>query len=420
MKTLHNICESIALIVPSFGVHFRQLGDIAILLTVLTACTVVGSLSGCATVESDWESARQVNSRSAYADFIQKHPETTRALEAKKIIEDSDWQRVRSADSIAAYKDFLTHHPKSQYVPTALQRIAEMEEAIVKQKKQEEKAFLEAARADDKEAYKEFLDRFPSGAHASEARDRFSDLEELRLHAGYWQVQVKRADIVKEVQGYRAPQGSCLLSLTLSIWFKGPDNYFPIPEVRRQWAQFHTLSSHQVTYAAPPGLLPNRGSPAFLPNIEFVLSDGKGEVYALFTTLRNALLPSTPDQNTPSFVPRIVSDGAIGVVFVPVERGVSLDQPWSISRILYVSPTESAIQLQGPPITLEGSGLIQKDPEYANGEIVRWRHEAWTTARLHAGSRLEDIWIYQIPSNTKEVRFGLKGYWSVKVEIAGN
>lgn len=78
-----------------------------------------------------------------------------------------DWEAARLTDTRQAYADFLEAHPQSAYTERAQTRIAELER---------EAAWMDAQQAATATAYSEFLDRYPDGAHSRDAQQRIDDL----------------------------------------------------------------------------------------------------------------------------------------------------------------------------------------------------------------------------------------------------
>ena len=104
----------------------KQNNHKSLLLVIAMISLLVGQLLflvGCATPKKDWEKAQRLNTIEAYEEFLQKHPDSEFAYEAKHKIEELAWEKVRQKDSINAYENFLQKYPKSKFVTEARHRI---------------------------------------------------------------------------------------------------------------------------------------------------------------------------------------------------------------------------------------------------------------------------------------------------------
>jgi cell division septation protein DedD len=87
-------------------------------LVVVTIATCVG-LSGCSRESRDWRSAQAADSLESYDHFLELHPDSELAAQARarllQLTEERDWQRASSGDTADAYKQFLNQHPSGKY-----------------------------------------------------------------------------------------------------------------------------------------------------------------------------------------------------------------------------------------------------------------------------------------------------------------
>ena len=90
-------------------------GAIAVCLLLLA--------SGCSREQQDWRSAEAADTIEGYGQFIQRHPESELATQARTRVaqlgEDRDWQHAGSADTVAAYRDFIAQHPNGKWAQEA-------------------------------------------------------------------------------------------------------------------------------------------------------------------------------------------------------------------------------------------------------------------------------------------------------------
>jgi len=84
-------------------------------------------VAGCSREQQDWRSAEAADSIEGYGQFIQRHPESELATQARTRVaqlgEDRDWQHAGSADTVDAYRDFITQHPNGKWAQEARIRI---------------------------------------------------------------------------------------------------------------------------------------------------------------------------------------------------------------------------------------------------------------------------------------------------------
>jgi SPOR domain len=83
--------------------------------------------TGCSREQQDWRSAEAADTIEGYGQFIQRHPESELATQARTRVvqlgEDRDWQHAGSADSVEAYREFIAQHPNGKWAQEARIRI---------------------------------------------------------------------------------------------------------------------------------------------------------------------------------------------------------------------------------------------------------------------------------------------------------
>jgi cell division septation protein DedD len=88
---------------------------------------VVAALGACSREQQDWRSAEASDTVDGYGQFLQRHPDSELATEARtrvaQLSEDLEWQRAGSADNADAYKQFLAQHPNGKWAQEARIRI---------------------------------------------------------------------------------------------------------------------------------------------------------------------------------------------------------------------------------------------------------------------------------------------------------
>src|ERR1700733_5705673 len=83
----------------------------------------VAVLSACSREQQDWRSAEASDTVQGYGEFLQRHPDSELATEARtrvsQLSEDREWQSAGSADTADAYKQFLAQHPNGKWAQEA-------------------------------------------------------------------------------------------------------------------------------------------------------------------------------------------------------------------------------------------------------------------------------------------------------------
>jgi cell division protein FtsN len=84
-------------------------------------------LAACSTEQQDWRSAEAADTTEAYARFIEQHPDSELARQARtrmdQLAEERDWQRTRTDGTLEAYRGFLARYPSGRYSQEARIRI---------------------------------------------------------------------------------------------------------------------------------------------------------------------------------------------------------------------------------------------------------------------------------------------------------
>jgi len=92
-------------------------------LTVTLLCVI----AACSREQQDWRSAEGADTIEAYGQFLERHPDSELATQARarlaQLSEDRDWQRAESADSAEGYRHFLAQHPSGKWAQEARIRL---------------------------------------------------------------------------------------------------------------------------------------------------------------------------------------------------------------------------------------------------------------------------------------------------------
>ena len=83
--------------------------------------------AGCSREQQDWRSAESAGTSEAWARFVEQHPDSELAGQAREAIaqlaEQRDWERAGSIASADAYREFVARHPTGKWSEEARIRI---------------------------------------------------------------------------------------------------------------------------------------------------------------------------------------------------------------------------------------------------------------------------------------------------------
>ena len=84
-------------------------------------------LAGCSREQQDWRSAESTDTMQAYGQFLEHHPDSELATQARTRIgqlgEDRDWLRAGTDGTVEAYRQFLAQHPNGKWSQEARIRV---------------------------------------------------------------------------------------------------------------------------------------------------------------------------------------------------------------------------------------------------------------------------------------------------------
>ena len=84
-------------------------------------------LVGCSREKIDWKSAEAADTVESYDHFIERHPDSTLATQARtrvaQLNEDRDWKKATAADTADAYRQFLSQHESGKWAEEARIRL---------------------------------------------------------------------------------------------------------------------------------------------------------------------------------------------------------------------------------------------------------------------------------------------------------
>jgi len=84
-------------------------------------------LGGCSREKIDWKSAEAADTVEGYDHFIERHPDSTLATQARarvaQLNEERDWKRASANDTADAYRQFLAEHESGKWAEEARIRV---------------------------------------------------------------------------------------------------------------------------------------------------------------------------------------------------------------------------------------------------------------------------------------------------------
>jgi hypothetical protein len=121
-------------------------------------------LTGCATVQGDWEKAKKTDTTYAYQGFLREHSGSEYDGQAKKRIEEIAWVEASKQGDINSYRKFIRNYPNSPHYNEAAEKLINLE-------------WESAKKNNSNESYAHFLSAYPSNIHADEARKRLREIK---------------------------------------------------------------------------------------------------------------------------------------------------------------------------------------------------------------------------------------------------
>lgn len=81
----------------------------------------------CSREQQDWRSAEAADTVESYGQFLDSHPDSELATQARtrvaQLAEEREWKQASSADTADAYREFLVQHPNGKWAQEARIRI---------------------------------------------------------------------------------------------------------------------------------------------------------------------------------------------------------------------------------------------------------------------------------------------------------
>lgn len=153
------------------NVHDRGQCPVKPLSRYLSLLVIAAALGACSNPEDDFHTAERAGTTAAWREFIQQHPDSTLAGQARlrldDLLEQQDWTKAQAAQSAEALRTYLQAHPMGPNADAALEQLLDLERRFIWQT---------AERTASREAYENFLLQYPDAPEADEARQRIAAL----------------------------------------------------------------------------------------------------------------------------------------------------------------------------------------------------------------------------------------------------
>jgi hypothetical protein len=121
----------------------------------------------------EWDRVSADSKVAAFADFLQKYPQSSHAAEAKQRVQELEWQSVDKTQP-AALEAFLSQHPSSEYSPQAQQALDSLNRQMALQA---EEADWRNLNRTNKSSLSAFIAKYPAGAHFAMANSLMANLD---------------------------------------------------------------------------------------------------------------------------------------------------------------------------------------------------------------------------------------------------
>jgi hypothetical protein len=153
-------------------------------------------LVACNSAQGDWQKASASNTVTAYREFLQKHPNTTRAVEARNRIQTKEdeqaWTQAQRANSVAGFEAYIKEQPRGAHVDEAQDRIAANERMM---------AWVAASAVATPEALEAFLEKYPQGRLANQARAKVAQISGYRVQFAAYRSESQARKTRDRLQG---------------------------------------------------------------------------------------------------------------------------------------------------------------------------------------------------------------------------
>jgi outer membrane protein assembly factor BamD (BamD/ComL family) len=142
------------------------------LLRGLCFLTAAVFIVACSSAESDWNQANQTHTVAAYQDFLNKHPDSPHAADAKTQIQtlqdNQAWATAQQTNTADGYQQYLTAEPNGAHAQEAQQKLTALKatDAWNSTKNNPTEASLNS-----------FLQMYPNTPEADQARSMLQTLD---------------------------------------------------------------------------------------------------------------------------------------------------------------------------------------------------------------------------------------------------
>lgn len=130
--------------------------------------------TSCATMQSQWEAAKSVDTIAAYEEFLGKHRQGELAQKALQRIEVLSFEEAKAKNDPTIYERFLSRHPQEKLSSSIRNKLNTLKEEIGKQREKQD--WDKTKSQNSLLAYEGFLKKYPNGEFSKEAMTKIEDL----------------------------------------------------------------------------------------------------------------------------------------------------------------------------------------------------------------------------------------------------
>jgi hypothetical protein len=91
------------------------------------SAVLLGLFTACSSEQQDWQSAESADTSESWGRFLEQHPDSELAAQARlritQLTEQRDWQHAESVGTVESYRGFVAQHPNGKWSGEARIRI---------------------------------------------------------------------------------------------------------------------------------------------------------------------------------------------------------------------------------------------------------------------------------------------------------
>ena len=154
------------------------------------------ALGACSSTQSDWSQANAAHTVAAYEAFLEEHPNTPQAVEARNRIhslkDEQAWAQAQQVNTVQSYQNYIQDEPSGAHLDEAKDHISSSERST---------AWAAASAMDTPEALEGFLQKYPQGPEADQAKVRLARLSGYRVQLATFRSERQAEQTRDRLQG---------------------------------------------------------------------------------------------------------------------------------------------------------------------------------------------------------------------------